>query len=96
MGLKHIILRQEADGRPAPTRVKQIGDSFSIGQNPNIRIAGQLREEAGPYTDHIVLIFRSWETSWTTYVQKGPLGGQRGVMSTDVPPRCLFSRIHLG
>jgi len=39
---------------------------------------------------------QSQETSLTTQAQKRLLGGQRGVMTRDVLPRCLFGRIHLG
>ena len=35
---------------------KAIGDSFSIDRNSKTRIAGQLRDEGGPCTDHIFLI----------------------------------------
>ena len=49
----HVLLRQEEDG---PPRVKQVGDSFSIDQNSKTRIAGQLKEEAGPCKGHIFLV----------------------------------------
>ena len=39
---------------------------------------------------------QSQETSLTIHVQKSFLGGQMGVMSRDVLPRRLFSRIYLG
>jgi len=35
---------------------KAIGNSFPKDQNSKTRIAGQLREEAGPCRDHIFLI----------------------------------------
>ena len=49
----HVLLKQEEDG---PPRVKQFGDSFSTDQNSKMRIAGQLKEEAGPCKDHIFLV----------------------------------------
>ena len=48
-----VLLRQEEGG---PPRVKQVGDSFSVYQNSKTRIAGQLKEEAGPCKDHIFLV----------------------------------------
>ena len=43
-------------GDTGVTPSKAIGDSFPEGQNSKTRIAGQLREEAGPSSDHIFLI----------------------------------------
>ena len=41
---------------PTPNQAKAIRDSFSLEGNSETRIAGQLREEAGPYSDHILLL----------------------------------------
>ena len=38
------------------TQHKAIGDSFPVDQNSKVRIAGQLRLEAGPCPDHIFLV----------------------------------------
>ena len=46
-------LRLEEDGTP---QGKAIGDSFYIDRNSKTRTAGQLREEAGPDSDHILLL----------------------------------------
>ena len=35
---------------------KAIGESFHVDKNSKVRIAGQLRLEAGPYPDHIFLV----------------------------------------
>ena len=37
---------------PTPNQAKAIRDSFSLEGNSETRIAGQLREEAGPYSNH--------------------------------------------
>ena len=74
---------------------KAIGDSFSSGQNSKTGVGGQLREEAGPCTDHIFLVPKV-EASPTTHEQKRLLGGQRGVMSRDALPIGLCGRICLG
>ena len=50
-----VIVRQEVDVPPS-SQGKTIGDSFLIYQNSKRRIAGQLREEARPCPDHIILI----------------------------------------
>ena len=74
-------------------QLKAIGDSFPMDENSkNSRAI-----KRGGWTLHRPQIFcsRSQETSSTTHVQKRFLGGQRGVMSRDALPRCLFSRIHL-
>ena len=86
-------LRLEADGRPP--QGKAIGDSLSIDQNSKTRIAGQLREEAGPCTDHIFLIPKVKRPPQTHMAQKRLLRSQRGVMSRDVLPIGLCGRIHL-
>ena len=49
----HVLLKQEEYG---PPRVEQFGDSFSTNQHSKMRIAGQLKEEAGPCKDHIFLV----------------------------------------
>ena len=85
----------ETGGGWAP-QGKTIGDLLSTNQNSKTRIAGQLREEAGPCTDPHISCSQSQETSSTTHVQKRLLGGQRGVTSRDVLLRCLFGRIHRG
>ena len=75
-------------------QLKAIGDSFPMDENSkNSRAI-----KRGGWTLHRPHIFcsRSQETSSTIHVQKRLLGGQRGVMSRDALPRCLFSRIHLG
>ena len=46
----------EAGGRSSLHRSKAIGDSFSTDRSSKTRIAGHLREEAGPFSDHIFLI----------------------------------------
>ena len=51
-----ITTPSEAGGRQAPPQGKAVGDSFSIDWNSKTRIAGQLREEGGPCTDHIFLV----------------------------------------
>ena len=54
--------RQEADARPSPTpsppQGKATGDSFTTDQNSKTRIAGYLREKAGPSPDYIFLILK--------------------------------------
>ena len=35
---------------------KVVGDSFSMDQKSKMTIAGQLREEAGPFPDHVFLL----------------------------------------
>jgi len=86
-------LRLEADGHPP--QGKAIGASLAIDQNSKTRIAGQLREEAGPCTDHIFLIPKVKRPPQTHMAQKRLLGSQRGVMSRDVLPIGLCGRIHL-
>ena len=39
-----------------PTQGKAVRDLFSVDLNFKTRTAGQLREEAGPCTDHILLV----------------------------------------
>ena len=37
---------------------KAIGDSFPVDRNSKRRIVGQLRQEAGPCTDHVFLFLK--------------------------------------
>ena len=46
----------EAGGRSSPHQGKANEDSFSTDRNSKTRIAGQLREDTGPFSDHIFLI----------------------------------------
>lgn len=76
-------------------RVKQLEIHSLLTKNP--------REEyrafkGGGWTLHRphISCSESQETSLTSHMQKRFLEGQRGVMSRDVLPRYLFSRIHLG
>ena len=62
-------LRQEVEGSP---HGKAIGNSFPEGQNSKTRIAGQLREEAGPSSDHIFLIPEVWRPPWPLVRRKAP------------------------
>ena len=48
-----VKLRQKVD---RPSQGKVIGDSFPTDWNSKMRVAGQLRKEAGPCPDHIFLI----------------------------------------
>ena len=73
----------EAGGSWAP-QGKTVRNLFSTNQNSKTRIAGQLKEEAGPCTDP-----QSQETTSTTHVQKRLLGGQRGVTSRMFSPDAL-------
>ena len=49
----------------------------------------------GPAQTTYFLLSQSGDGSDHTCAER-LLGGQRGVMSKDVLPRCLFSKIHLG
>ena len=49
---------------PPPLQGKAIGDSFSTDQNSKTRIAGHLREKAGPSPDHIFLILKVRRPPW--------------------------------
>ena len=84
-------MRQEADGTTPhrPTKGKVIGDSFSTDGNSKTKSRGI---KGGGWILHRTHISRSWnqKTSLTTCGQKRLPGGQRGVMSWDIP------RIHLG
>ena len=60
----------KARGRWAP-QSKAIGDSFSIDGNSKTRTAGQLREAAGPCSDHIFLEVR--RLPWPYMSNKGSL-----------------------
>ena len=52
-------LRPEVDAPPSlPTQGKATGDSFTTDQNSKTRIAGYLREKAGPSPDYIFLILK--------------------------------------
>ena len=74
-----------------PAQGKAIGDLFLMDWNFKMRIAGQLRRgwallrprishsQSGDLLDHTC--------------SEMLLGGQRGVMSRDILPKCLFSRI---
>ena len=74
-------MRQEVN---APTiQGKVIRDSFSMDQNSKMRLGGQLREEAGPCSDHIFLFLKAGDLSNHTCGLL--LGGQRGAMLRDVP-----------
>jgi len=86
--LNLIFLREEADG---PLQGKVIGDSFSMDQNSKRRIAGQLREEVGPCTEHIFLISKSGLPDHTC--TENLLGGQRMLTNARLPTS-LFSRIY--
>ena len=68
------LLRQEADGAP---QGKAIGDSFYIDGNSKTRIAGQLREEAGPCTDHIFLVSKVRRPSGPHMGRAGSLEAKR-------------------
>ena len=50
------ITGYEAGGRCTP-RGRVIGDSFSVDQNSKMRIAGQVRERAGPYPENTCFSF---------------------------------------
>ena len=43
---------------PPRPQGKVTGDLFPLNQSSKTRIAGQLREEAGPFPDHIFLILK--------------------------------------
>ena len=49
---------------PTPTLGKVIGDLLPVDWNFKMRIAGQLMEEAGPYSDHIFLIVEVRRPPW--------------------------------
>ena len=61
-------MRQEID--PSHHQDKAIGESLPVDENSKTRTAGQLREEAGPCTDHVFL-FLGQETSLARHVPKG-------------------------
>lgn len=65
-----MILRQEVD--PSHHQDKAIGESLPVDENSKTRIAGQLREQAGPCTDHAFL-YLGHETSSTRHVQKSSM-----------------------
>ena len=59
--LCYRVVRQEVN---APTiQGKVIRDSFSMDQNSKMRLGGQLREEAGPCSDHIFLFLKARDLS---------------------------------
>ena len=68
------LLRQEADGAP---QGKAIGDSFYIDGNSKTRIAGQLREAAGPCTGHIFLVSKVRRPSRPHMGRTGSLEAKR-------------------
>ena len=73
-----FILRQELD-EPLPSpHGKAIWDSFPVDWNSKLRIAGQLKEEAGPHPDHIFFILEKDDLLDYTCAER-LLGGQRGV-----------------
>ena len=84
-------MRQEADG---PPRVKQLEIHSLLTKNPREEYRAIKGGGWTLYRPHISQS-QSQEASPSTQVQKRLLGGQRGVMSRDVLPRRLFSRIHL-
>ena len=59
-----------------PTQGKATGDSFSIDWNSKTRIAGHLREEAGPCTDHIFLVPKVRRPPWPYMRRKVSLGAK--------------------
>lgn len=59
-----MVLRQEGDGHPSP-QGKSIGGYF-------LWTAGQLREKAGPWPDHIFLILRIRRLSRLYVPRKAP------------------------
>ena len=92
--LSHCQCGSEAGDRQAP-QGKAVGDSFSIDQNSKIRIAGQLREEAGPCPDYMFLFSASGDCPDHTYTEKAPWRPKRSHVkrcSTQMP----FCWIHLG
>ena len=81
------VLRKEADGTP---RVKRFRDSFLMDRNSRTRIAGYVREEAGPWPDDTFLFLKSEDLPDHTCTER-LLGGQREVMPRDVPYPYAFS-----
>ena len=73
---------------------KATGDSFSIDRSSKTRKAGQLRE-VRPCTDHLFLVPKAKRPP-RAHVLKRLLRGQKAVISKDVLPISLCSRIHLG
>ena len=88
-------LRQKADGPcpPLPPIIKLLEIHSLWTETP--RIAGQLREEAGPCPDHIFRFSKSGNLPNHTCAER-LLRGQRRVMLRDALPIGHFSRIHLG
>ena len=97
--LEYISLKGDLrQGVDSPPPGKANGDSFPVDWNARTRIAGQLRQEAGPCRDNIFLflqvrrlhILKKTIWRWCDGVM------QRGVMKSDALPIDLFNRIHLG
>ena len=55
---------------------RAIGDSFPVDRNSKTRIAGQLRQEAGPCKDHVFL-FLEVRRLPIPPAQEGSLGSKR-------------------
>ena len=85
--LSHCQCGSEAGDRRAP-QGKAVGDSFSVDQNSKIRIAGQLREEAGPCLDYMFLFSESGDCPDHTCTEKAPWRPKRSHVkrcSTQMP-----------
>ena len=80
----------------SPTHGKAIGDSFCMDQNSKTRIAGQLGEKNGPFSDHIFLIPKVRRPPWPHVHRKAHWRSKREVMSRDALRIHLFDKIHLG
>lgn len=64
-----MILFERQEFEPSHHQDKVIGESLPVDENSK-RTAGQLREEAGPCTDHVFPCLGQ-ETSPTRHVPKG-------------------------
>ena len=79
------------------TRGKAIGDSSPVDQNSQDKKSRTIKGGDWSLPRPQISPSQSQETSVTTYAQKDPPGGQRGVMLTNARLSTgLFSRIHLG
>ena len=89
-------LRQKADGPcpPLPPTVKLLEIHSLWTATP--RIAGQLREEAGPCPDHIFHFSKSGDLPNHTCAEKASWRLEESHVKGCSLPRRLFGKIHLG
>ena len=80
----------EAGGPPPTCQGKAIGDSFPMDWNSKMRLAGQLRQEAGPWPDPIPLIPEVKRPPWQHMHIKGSLEATGELCSRDVPYSYAF------